>query len=46
MIAINTKGEIVMDYVTTGMFRGYIDNDGKSELFVFKNPLWFGIIFI
>jgi L-asparaginase / beta-aspartyl-peptidase len=36
IIAADRKGNIVMEFNTTGMFRGYVRSDGKKEVFIFK----------
>jgi L-asparaginase / beta-aspartyl-peptidase len=35
IIAVDGKGNIVMEFNTTGMFRGYVKSDGKKEVFIF-----------
>jgi len=36
LIGIDHKGNIVMEYNTNGMFRGYIDRDGKLLVAIYK----------
>jgi beta-aspartyl-peptidase (threonine type) len=36
IIALDRKGNIAMEFNTTGMFRGYVKSDGKKEVFIFK----------
>lgn len=36
IIGIDRKGSIVMEFNTSGMFRGYITSDGKKEVLIFR----------
>ncbi len=36
MIALDAKGNISMPFNTAGMYRGYIDKDGKLATFIYK----------
>ncbi len=36
IIAIDKNGNVVMEFNTTGMFRGYVDMNGKKEILLFK----------
>ncbi len=36
-IALNKEGQIAMAFTTTGMYRGYIDTNGKMETFIYEN---------
>jgi beta-aspartyl-peptidase (threonine type) len=36
IIAIDHKGNIAMEFNTSGMFRGYMTSDGKKEILIFK----------
>jgi beta-aspartyl-peptidase (threonine type) len=36
IIAVDRKGNIAMEFNTTGMFRGYVTSEGKKEVFIFK----------
>jgi beta-aspartyl-peptidase (threonine type) len=36
VIAVDRKGDITMEFNTAGMFRGYINSDGKKEVFIFR----------
>jgi beta-aspartyl-peptidase (threonine type) len=36
IIAVDGKGNIAMEFNTTGMFRGYVTSDGKKEVFIFR----------
>lgn len=36
VIGIDKKGNIAMEFNTSGMFRGYITSDGKKEVAIFK----------
>jgi beta-aspartyl-peptidase (threonine type) len=36
IIAVDAKGNIAMEFNTTGMFRGYITSEGKKEVFIFR----------
>ena len=37
IIALDTKGNIAIDFITKGMNRGYIDKNGKKEIKMFKD---------
>lgn len=37
VIAIDANGNIAMPFNTSGMYRGYIDTNGKMEVLIFKN---------
>ncbi len=37
MIAIDPKGHITMQFNTTGMFRGYTDENGKIHVYIYKD---------
>ncbi len=37
VIAVDTKGNIAMEFNTSGMFRGYANSDGKKELAIFED---------
>jgi beta-aspartyl-peptidase (threonine type) len=36
IIAIDNKGNIAMPFNTTGMYRAYIDDDGKPVVKIYK----------
>jgi beta-aspartyl-peptidase (threonine type) len=36
IIAVDRKGNIAMEFNTTGMFRGFVTSDGKKEVYIFK----------
>jgi beta-aspartyl-peptidase (threonine type) len=36
VIAVDRKGNIAMEFNTSGMFRGYVTSDGKKEVLIFK----------
>lgn len=36
IIGIDRKGNITMEFNTTGMYRGYLTSNGKKELFIFR----------
>lgn len=36
IIALDTKGNIAIDFITKGMNRGYIDKNGKKEIKMFR----------
>ena len=36
LIAIDKKGEIALPFNTNGMYRGYVDRDGKSVVEIYK----------
>lgn len=37
VIAVDTNGNIAMEFNTSGMFRGYIKSNGEKEIAIFKN---------
>ena len=36
IIGVDRKGNVVMTFNTKGMYRGYINNDGHSHVFIYK----------
>ena len=36
LIAVDKKGNIAMPFNTAGMYRGYIKNDGKAVIKIYK----------
>ena len=37
VIAVDAKGNIAMEFNTSGMFRGFIKSDGEKEIAIFAN---------
>ena len=37
VIAIDSKGNIEQPFISEGMYRGYIDKDGKMRVAIFKD---------
>ena len=37
VIAVDSKGNIAMEFNTSGMFRGYVKSTGENEIAIFKN---------
>ena len=37
VIAVDTNGNIAMEFNTSGMFRGFIKSTGEKEVAIFKN---------
>lgn len=37
LIAVNKNGDIAMPFCTEGMYRGFIDRDGKMEIKIYKD---------
>lgn len=36
VIGLDRKGNIAMEFNTSGMFRGYIKSDGEKKVMIFK----------
>ena len=37
LIAVDKNGNIAMEFNTEGMYRGYIKNDGKTAIKIYKD---------